>query len=229
MDKLELFVTFSIQTCLVRIVGSTFIPSMLRISAEIQRLEDATDESIEAALSKAKYWFTHVVAHTVAFSSDNDEAIDMLLDDEGGNRSGNTFLIAPDAPSDELLAALFQAKLNAMGAGSIYVAALTVESDTMLNLAFTITGDHLQTLPTMEEWMGEANYFDKPWWSRDDVSTLDLYTEEKNGDGPRPPWAQTFDFLIKPKIQLPSASKIVRPEFKPTVIVGGKKKDDDES
>jgi hypothetical protein len=125
-------------------------------------------------------------------------------------------------PDDQHLAALFQAKLQALATSVMVFGPVEVQSDNQLGLQFTFVGDSNAVLPKIEDWVGKRSFFDKPWWDRDDGSTLDILPAEDADLTVKPPWAFSFDFLSHQK-PTPTQVKIVRPEFRPTVIDGGKK------
>jgi hypothetical protein len=101
-----------------------------------------------------------------------------------------------------------------------------VKSDNQLGLQFTFVGDSSAVLPNNLEWVGPRSFFDKPWWDRDDGSTLDVLPAEDADLTVKPVWAFSLDFLSFPKkMNATTNGKIVRPEFRPKVIDGGKGKE----
>lgn len=227
-DEPGIFMTFVTNFKLIRMINSTLIASHIDISATIERNENFGDYDVELAITKTRYWLEHIVSKTVAFSKHNDTAIDMFTDQETqATRLGNLFLIAPDEPHDEILAALIQSKMQAFSRGSFNVDVISIESDNLNGLSFTLTGDHASFLPqTMEEWLGAPSLFDVPWWMRDDRSTLDVYMSEGETNK-TPSWSASLDFLDKRTRSLDETVSVVRPEFKPTIIKGGNDDDKD--
>jgi hypothetical protein len=148
----------------------------------------------------------------------------MLIDEDGKNNTGNLLLLSPDQPSDENLAILLQAKMNALAAGRLLFGAVEIKSNNLSGLRFTFIGSAKEALPDMGTWMGTNNYFEQPWWERDDSSTLDVVPPPDANLEEKPTWAYSLDFIekaIKPKQDRDSV--IVRPDFNPTIIDGGKK------
>jgi hypothetical protein len=112
-DELEIYVTYSFDVSIVRLIGNVFLPTTFSIATAIERgAEDIDEGLIEAALNRCKYWFDNVVSKCIAFDRDNENAFTMLIDQNGVNRTNNLFLLTPGDPSDELMGTLFQAKMN---------------------------------------------------------------------------------------------------------------------
>jgi hypothetical protein len=221
-DETSLFITFTFNVKLIRIISSVMVPSEFKIIASIDRATDATDTEVEVALTKWRYWFEHVVSKSVSFSTDNDHALAMLLDEDGMKRVGNILMLTPEDPSDEVLGALFQAKMNALGVGKVICAAVDISSDNMHGLSFTLAGDHSTFLPsTTEEWLGSASVFENPWWTRNDASSVDVLATDDMDSTTPPTWAYSLDFLDR-ATQAQNKTKVAgRPQFNPTVIDGG--------
>lgn len=228
-ENLDFFMTFSMEVKLIRMIGNTLVPSHLHVVASIDRNEGVGDYDLEVGIAKCRYWLEHIVSKTIAFHKENDVAIDAFTDSETRmTRVANMFMITPDEPRDEMLGTLFQAKMNALSSGAFTVVTINVESDNLNGLSFTLAGDHGVFLPqTMEEWLGAPSYFDVPWWMRDDRSTLDVYLLDENDRHQPPAWAASLDFLDKRTKKVEENVQIIRPEFKPTVIKGGKDDEDD--
>lgn len=225
MEDLDFFISYSLDLKFIRLFNNIIQPSIIHITAGIDRQEHSTDHDIELGMAKIKYWFDHIVSKSIAFSQSNSSAMEMFLDDNNSNRTGNLFLMVPEEPTDELLAATFQAKMNALSKGKFIVNTLNIESDHVQGLSFTLGGNHAILLPqTMDDWLGGRSYFTVPWWLRDDSSTIDVYVNDDTDISILPPWAQSLDFLDKHRRQLTTDANvsIVRPEFNPTVIKGGK-------
>lgn len=222
-DMMDSFVTFSLDASIIRIADNTFIPSIIVVEAGIAREEEATEDDIEFALNKCRYFFDNVVSNSFVFAIFNTAALAILISDDGLNRSRNNFIFLPDEPSNEALATVFQAKLNALAKGAFVVETIRIEANDQSNLSFTLTGDHSSLLPVdMADWLGSPNYFDYPWWHRDDASTLDVTPTEHADLTKIPAWAYSFDFLRRDEQLVEHVGVVVRPEFNPVVIKGGK-------
>lgn len=220
MEEKALYINYSFDVNLVRIMGNTFIPTKMKIKADMDTSDTASEEDISRAFVKISYWFDHVVSKSIAFSADNEHALDMMIDDTGVNRSGNLLMLTPSEPSDDQFAILFQSKLNALANGAMYFSVVEVVSDTTEGLSFVFTGDPSEFLPDINDWVAADYYFDKCWWDRDDASTIDVLPPPDTDLSQRPSWAYTFEFLEKEESSQKTA--VIRPSFKPTVIDGGK-------
>ncbi len=225
-DICEMYLTYSVDVKLIRLIGATMVPTSMSVSFSIARGEDAEDHEIELALNKTRYWFDNVVSKCIAISQNNPTAFEMLLDEDGSPHLSNFFLLCPSEPRDEMLATVFQSKFNALAKGAIYVVGIDIVTDNLNGLSFSLAGDHSIFLPhTMEEWLGETSYFDVPWWDRDDASTFDVYVMKEEDKATPPSWAQSLDFLDKSKpLKAVEGAKVHA--FKPVVIDGGKGKDE---
>jgi hypothetical protein len=226
-DDLDMFITYSFDFKFIRVIGNMFVPSEMGICASLVRAEATTDEEVEFAFTKWKYWFDNVVTKTICFDRQNTSALDILLDEHGINQTANMFLMAPEDPSDEILGALFQAKMNALALGAVVVASLDIRSDNLHGLSFTLTGDHSTYLPaTINDWLGGVSWWEQPWWRRNDASSIDVSYGSAEDLGQVPGWAYSLDFLDRSqKAKLAAGQKVPRSTFQPTIIPGGK--DDD--
>ncbi len=218
-DTETLFISFSIDTKITRVTGNTLIPSKISIRADVNPTEDADEVDLNLALSKIKFWYESLVTKSIAFNQCNEHAMAMFIDPTGKNRTSNLLMLTPGDPTDEVLAALFQAKMTALANGAIEFGLVEVKSDNLAGLSFIFVGDGESALPDIEEWIGERSFFDKPWWCRNDASTLDIVPPEDADLTKKPAWAFSLDATAHPK---PETGIVVRPAFRPTVIAGGK-------
>lgn len=223
LDK-DLYVNYALEVKFIRVIDNMLLPSWLEVRAEVDVDPEASDDLIHRAFTKIRYWFENIVSKCLVFSSDNEAAMNMFINDHGINRSGNMIMLTPGEPTDEHLAAIFQSKLNALAADTMLFGLIEIVSDNTVGLSFTFVGDGEACLPTVAEWIGDRYYFDKPWWSRDDASTLDSSPAADADLSKPPPWAYSLDFLHENATQ---ETVIIRPEFRPTVIDGGKKDPED--
>jgi hypothetical protein len=222
-DGEALFISFHTRISLIRLADNVMLPSRLHIRADVCPNDDVTEAQLNNVMTKVKFWFDSIVSRSIAFSSDNEEALGIVINDEGKNRTANVLMITPGDPTDDVLAALFQAKLNALGGDAVEFGLVEIKSDNPIGLSFTFVGDATKLLPSMDRWMGERNYFDKPWWNRDDSSTLDVIPPEDADLTKTPKWAFSLDTMVETE---KDEAEIVRPAFKPTIIDGGKKEDE---
>ena len=218
-DAETLFINFHLEARITRVVENVIIPTRLSLRADVDPFEDAEESDLSLALSKIKFWFENVVSKAVAFSADNDTAMEMFVDETGRNRTGNLLMTTPGEPNDEVLATLFQAKMTALANGAMFFPFVEVKSDNLIGLTFCFVGDARKVLPPMKDWIGPRSYFDKPWWERNDASTLDVVMPEGADPEVKPSWAYSLDAVGGPK---QDSGLVVRPSFKPTVLSGGK-------
>lgn len=221
----EVFTTMNFEVKLTRVIDNILIPSHLKFSVDFEPLDDTTEDDIEKTFAKIRYWLDNVVARCLVFSQDNDDALAMFIDEHGHSRTGNVVMLTPDEPDDQHLCALFQAKLTALSNHGIEFGPIEVLSDNTMGLAFTFVGDPNDILPGIKEWVGERSYFTDPWWNRNDGSTMDAVPAEGADLSVKPRWAFTFEFLDRPRHETAPATEktvVMRPEFRPLVIDGGK-------
>jgi hypothetical protein len=225
----EIYTHFVFEIKIVRVIENILVPSTLKFEMEFIPMDTAEENHIERAFNKMRWWLDNVISKSIVFSHENSAAIQMFIDEEVGHtRVGNVLVVTPEEPDDQHLAAIFQAKLQALAGAAMAFGPVKVKSDNSLGLQFTFVGDSSAVLPRIADWVGERTYFDKPWWDRDDGSTLDVLPPEDADLTVKPAWAFNFDFLDKPKKTTETSGKIVRPEFRPTVIDGGKSKGEDD-
>jgi len=223
----DTLIEFEFEISIVRILENMFLPSRINIRGQVFPQDEATEEEIELAFVKIDYWFDRVVSRSIAFCQSNNAALGMVLSNTGLNKTGNMLLVTPGDPVDQHLAVLFQAKMKSLSAGSLNIGPVRVESDSVTGLAFTFIGDYKDSLPSMDEWVGTRNYFENPWWERDDASTLDVRPGPDADLNDIPSWAYKLDFLMKSTNNepLPPATATNLRPFKPKIIDGGKKGD----
>ena len=221
----EVFTHFVFNVKFTRVIENIIVPANVRFKMEFIPLDSSSSEDIDKAFTKMKWWIDNIFAKSIAFCHDNTAALNMFIDEANGAcKVGNVLVLTPEEPDDQHLAAIMQAKLQALCNDTMAFGPVEVRSDNQLGLQFSFVGDSKTVLPSMAEWVGERSYFDRPWWDRDDGSTLDVMPTPDADLNEKPSWAFNFDFLDKPKINPSATSRIVRPEFRPTVIDGGKSK-----
>ena len=219
-DEPNMLISFEHTLSVVRIIGDNIVPSNITIKSEIYPLRDnLQDEEFDLSLSKIKFWLETIVSRCVVFSRNNPIALKLMLDENGKNICNNLLMLLPFEPTDEQMAIVFQAKLAALSSGFMAYGDVQIKSSNYSDLTFTFVGDPDDLLPDMNEWVGPISYFDKPWWHRDDSSTLDVIPPEGSDLNEKPSWAYSLDFLsqtFKPKIETDIRG------FKPVIIDGGK-------
>lgn len=215
----QLYITFHCDLKFVRVVGPALLPTNLSFKCDVTPEEDAEEQDLHKVLTKVRYWLDNIVNKSLVFSSDNTEALTMFVNEEGKNRTDNILMITPGDPSDEMMACLLQSKLTALGGGTMTFGMMEVKSDNYLGLGFAFMGDGHKVLPTIEEWIGPRSFFKVPWWMRNDASTLDVVPPADADLTKTPAWAFSLDNLVSPKTD---GGIVIKHEFKPTVIDGGK-------
>jgi hypothetical protein len=224
----ELFVNFSSTFKVVRVLDKRLVPTTFSLKADVI-FDDDRDGSdpdyifrTQVAFAKIRYWLNNIVQNSVMFSRDNKWAGRAFLNSRGKQSVTNHMIVLPGEPSEDLLAEVFQSKLNALADCALTFGCIEVCSDEGDGLTFIFTGEGEMNLPEMDEWVGEFTYFSKPWWARNDASTLDVIPDEGTDINNPPAFAYSLDFLgdtMRAK-NAPTA-RIVRPEFRPKVIQGG--------
>lgn len=220
----EIIVRYSQEIKSLRVLENTLSPCHWKLKAEIIHEPDVEPDEVEIkiALMKIRYFFEEIVANGVIWCNSNEWAAAAFLDENGKPTIGNLPIITPYEPTDDHMAIIFQSKMNAFAAPGMsfnFVELIPVDND----ISFLFVGDAEDALPTIEEWVGERSYFDKPWWARDDASTIDVIPNEDADLEEKPGFAVSLDFIgehLRPK-EITNA-KIIKPEFNPKIIKGGK-------
>jgi hypothetical protein len=216
----DMIVQHSFEVSFTRIIGDIVIPTRLSVKAEVAIDDTTTDENVDLLMTKVQYWIDHCMARSVIFCPANTLALEMMLDGEGSPRTSNLLMLTPDEPSDDHLAVILQAKLSALGDDMLIFGSVELKSDNSSGLTFTYIGDNEDILPSMGDWVPGPNWFSVPWWHRNDVSMIDTVPSPDTDLTDTPGWATNFDFLTKRET---ASAVIVKGEFRPQVIDGGKR------
>ncbi|MNK54712.1 hypothetical protein D3C87_737040 [compost metagenome] len=224
----EFIVKLGLDFKAIRIVDNRMIPTHWNIQAEVLYEDDGVEEDpdgdleIKIAIAKIKYWLEHTLGGSLIIDIGNEWAFESFFDEDGKCTTGNNIVMAPTTPTDDLIAELLHSKMNAFGGKHIQFGVMELTSDDKSNLSYMFTGDGENNLPEMTDWIGERTYFDKPWWARDDASTIDLIPGDEANLDEKPSFAYSLDFIRQSfKKQLGEEAVVIRPNFKPTVINGG--------
>lgn len=209
-----------------RVIGQRLSPTEIEIKCDISTLDDDSDDyavRMDVALEKMNYFFNKVIDNSIIMFADNDWASNAFLG-ENAPETSNMVVLCPEEPTDALLCELLLCKMKAITQGIFNFHSIEVSSTDGRGMSFLFVGDRPgESFPTNEEWLTERNYFSKPWWHREDASTLDILPDEDADLNDLPKWAYSLGFiaeqLIKPD---DTASRVVRAEFRPQVIEGGK-------
>lgn len=226
MDDAELthFISFRFKFNCIRVLDNFFLPSTFKGRVEVAASPDNESGSM-FPLDKIRFWLKHIENSIVIYTA-NQEAADMLVDPTNMRyRAGNELMLSPIDPTDTNIAILLQSKFNALADGELYFGPIQIESDLSEDLVFTFIGDAHDELPTWEDWIPQENpnWFDKPWWMRNDSSTMDISAPVGTDVSETPDWAFSLDFLRDEPSKSDGHPTIIAAKFKPTVIEGGKK------
>lgn len=223
----DLFVSFTHNIKAIRVVGNRLIPVKMKLTTDVIYDDFNEDEEYHAncqiAFLKIRHWLDNCFTNSVIFNRENAWALHAFLNEKGAQSVQNRMVLTPGEPTDGLLAEIIQSKLNALGQGHIEFGSVELASDDTNGLTFIFVGDGQMNLPKMDEWIGERSFFSKPWWDRDDASTIDVIPDDEDDISVPPAFAYSLDHVgdhIRKKATKPAV--IVRPEFRPTVIDGGK-------
>lgn len=219
LDEDILYINFSQKFRAIRILGNECYITNWTLRANVYGELFGEDEidNLNIATMKVKFWFDNIVNDSIIFAKSNDWAVSAFLSDNDPLTDTNIILV-PDDPTDDKLALVFQAKMNALG-NPVGFSDIELESDNARGLSFTYVGETDRLLPSIEDWT-IAEHLGQPWWNRDDASTF---------DSPNLTAESIFDlnFLVDtviPPVPRPTTSaKIIKPEFR---VIEGKKKDE---
>ena len=223
----ESYTSISFKFKTIRIVDNVITAFTNVLNTEVYIDEDADDVSINVALEKIHFWFDYIVSNGILFNRDNEFALSLMFDEHGLSKTANIPIVLPDEPSDDIICAMLHSKLNALGNNVMHFGNMNITSDTKENLVLTFIGMGELMLPAMDEWIGARAFHDKPWWSRNDGSTLDIIPLDDSDLSEPPDFGVDLTF-IEDRFQKKTSntSMVIRPEFKPQVINGGKTDDD---
>ena len=223
----HLFISLRHEFQATRVIGQRLSPTKIKIKVDVQTLEDDTDDyavRMEVALAKISYWVEKVLDGSILIAADNEWASCAFLGDQTPLTTNNVML-CPEEPTDALLCELILCKFKALTQGSFEFMAIDIHSTDARGMSFTFVGGTPgESFPQGAEWLTDTNYFSKPWWHRADASTLDIVPEEGANLNEPPQWAYSLSFIAESMVEPESipANVVVRPEFRPQVIEGGK-------
>ena len=225
----HLFISIKNEFRITRVVGSTVSPALVKTKVDISTVDQEADdytERMDVALAKINYFLTEVVDGSIWISSANDWAVNSFV--QGlGPRTSNSVAICPDEPTDALLCEIIMCKMKAISKGAFTIHSIEIDSSDSNGLGFIFVGGSPgEVFPDMKDWVGEFSYFTNPWWHRGDASVMDVIPEEGSDLNAPPSWAYSLGFIAEQMggetDEKPQSEKVVRPEFRPKVIEGGK-------
>lgn len=229
MDEIEgptVVLDYVQDVMIVRLLGTAVIPVHLHIKAEIMPLDETTQADMAIACAKLKFWFETIVNRCICIGRQNAEGLALFTEPNGRMRAANMMMITPFEPTDEHLATLFQAKIGALSDDTLMVGYVRVSQD-KVGLVATYIGTWMDDLPPMKDWFTtKPYYFDTPWWTRSDISMIDMIPLDHPDITVRPKWAYTLDFIeqaMRPGEVEPPQNKesVIYGKFRPKVIDGG--------
>ena len=216
----ETFMSYSFNVKAIRVIGGFLSPTSFDVRMEIAAVPGVDEHAAQLALDKMAYWLD-MLSKSVMLCTANRAGLDIVLDAEtSAPRVDNYLALMPYDPDDETVAIILHAKLSALCEGVFVFGSVDIKADTSGGMAFVFMGDSARELPPMEDWVPGPNWFDLPWWHRNDASMLDSTPPDGVDLNIAPSWAFSLDFLAKRPAEKPV---VVAGKFKPTVIDGGPK------
>lgn len=222
----HLFISLRYEFEATRVIDQRLSPTKIKIKTDISTLDQDTDDyavRMEVALAKLNYWMEKIANKSVIFYADNQWALDCFMG-QGGPATDNTIMLCPEDPTDAVLAELILCKLIALADGAFQFHAIDIESSDGRGMGFTFVGRPGESFPEATDWLTDHNYFSKAWWNRGDASSLDVVPEDGDDLNEPPAWAYSLGFFADQMAAEVDVREnvVVRPEFRPRVIEGGK-------
>jgi hypothetical protein len=231
MDDIEtlpnhLFISLRHEFKATRVIGHRLSPTTVKIKTDISTLGDESDdyaERMEVALAKMSYFVDKVLNECILLHVENSWGMPCFLDDESPSTT-NMVMLCPEEPTDAVLCELILCKFKALTQGAFEFMSIEIESTDARGMSFLFVGGTPgDSFPSNEEWLTDRNYFSKPWWHRADASTLDVVPDDDVDLNEPPMWAYSLGFIAE-QMATPQERNnvVVRAEFRPKVIEGGK-------
>lgn len=181
---------------LIRLINDGLFASELTLSTDVEFNDDTPIAEQQEILMLMRRWLDGILDGCIAWDVHNK------LDTSLFGTLSNQLMFCPAEPTDHLLLLLITSKLNAIGAGKVWIANTILSSDEAEGFGLSLTGDPLHMLPSAEEWMGADRYFSEPWWNRSDGSMMDIPMEPGEDPSVKP------DILIDMRKDLDKDSAI---------------------
>lgn len=222
-------VTFNKKFKAIKVMGDKLLPVSINMKADLSYNGDEdSDSDATVSLTKIKLWVDTYLDNSVLVSIMNEWGLMTFFDEHGfPSTSSNPILFPSELVTDDMLAQLISRKLNAIGGEPITVGSVEIETENTF-LSFIYTNEIEFDMPTMENWVGEVSYHSVPWWDRNDASSFDIFPSDDEDEEPLqfegdPLEKYDLSFVKNELIKTTgSSASIIRPNFKPTVIEGGK-------
>lgn len=225
----HLFISLRHQFKATRVVDYRLSPTTIKIKTDISTIENPADNEedfglrMEIALAKMTHFVERVLDGSIIFHCENEWAMGCFLGEDAPETTNNV-VMCPEDPTDAALCELILCKFKALTEGAFEFMSIEIEATDARGMSFLFVGSTPgDSFPKDEEWLTERNYFSRPWWHRTDASTLDIIPHEGADLNSPPAWAYSLGFLEdQMKAPLERNNVVVRGEFRPKVIEGGK-------
>lgn len=202
-----------------KLVEKKLQASVCEFTLDIEFDKNIDSDTHRDHITMLRWWIDNILDNCVAYSIKNNINTSMFEELE------NNLMFCPEEPHDYLLLLLVVAKINAIGNDVYRVISSCINNNSSLGFGNNLFGDPLDMLPDADNWMGLTRYYDLPWWDRPDGSMLDMPVLE--GDDPKVKpdilidlrKAAGLESVKKPsKESKTKPAKIIKPNFKPTII-----------
>jgi hypothetical protein len=222
----EIFTSMKLEFKGIRVLAGELSPADFTLRLELAPMDpDANPNALADTFTKFNYFVDQVLNNSVFIDRMDEWSAFTFVDlDTGLPNCANNLVHVPNAPTNIAIAEVLHAKLASLADPSIHIGFLNLTSSDGGGLGITSVGDPAAELPNMDDWVGgDRSYWSKPWWSRDDASTMDVVPAEDANLAEPPEFAYSLAFLLTPPEEDENAPpKVVRLEFRPRLIQGGK-------
>ncbi len=205
---------------IVKLQDRRFIPVSYKFKMEFGINDSVEDFSnIDEHFAKIKYFIDHRFDHSLVISNDDDYAKALFYN----QAPANNMVISPFDPDDHVITLLLQSKFEAISNDELVFLSSDVSTNSIRGLSHHIDLLPDSLLPTTKEWFPTPNYFEKPWWKRNDISTVDSMVGEDEDLTDLPDWAKNISFKAEENASYKEIiKKPAKQAFNPTIIKGGK-------
>jgi hypothetical protein len=219
----DIFVRLSLAFHGIKVVRNHYVAGNWEFTLDVMPASELSINSNEicGAFAKMKYWVEEIVNGSLMFAHSNKWAVNQFFGEHQKELVANNIVLLPGPVSDDLIAKILHAKLTALSNNSLIVGPIELCSADGLGISIFYTGEN-SDLPPIEQWVGKRSFFDKPWWDRDDSSTLDIVPSAADNIAVKPHFAESLDFLVTPpRKKRRKKADVIRHNFRPNIINGG--------
>lgn len=202
---------------ILRLLENRLCSSECHLEIELDLNHETPPDIAKNKLKAIRFWLSEFVHGCIAY--DVHTEIDTTLLEE----VANNIMLCPDEPQDYLLLMLLHSKLCAIGGEEVGIRSTSLITDTGEGFSNTVEGSIGDWLPDIDQWIGEKRFWNLPWWSREDSSTVDLIPEDGDDLDIKPHIGENLLELVSddPKVEEKSQpAEIIKPTFKPRIIDG---------